>query len=128
MSSSQRLPKLLCDENIPWKVVKLLEKQGFNVKKAFFDPGESDDELIAEQAKTEDRVILSFDRHFGNILLFPPEKYGGIIFIRIRPPLIDTVFSSLMNLFSLVRPSEFKGKLYALKPFGFRVYPPKRAR
>ena len=124
MSSSSK-PRLYSDKNLPDKVVKLLEKEGFDVKKA---PFRSDDEEIAKEAKAEDRIILSFDRHFGNILLFPPGKYSGIVFVRIRPPLIDTVFSSLMNLFKSVKPSEFKGKLFVLSSFGFREYPSKRAR
>ncbi|MEK6869301.1 MAG: DUF5615 family PIN-like protein [Nanoarchaeota archaeon] len=119
MSSSSK-PKLYSDENIPDKVVRLLEEEGFDVKKAAF---RSDDEEIAEEAKSEGRVILSFDRHLGNILLFPPEKYAGIIFIRIRPPLIDSVFPSLMNLFKSVKLSEFKGRLFTLTPFGFRDFP-----
>ena len=119
MSSSSK-PRLYSDENVPDKVIRLLEEEGFDVKKA---PFRSDDEEIAEEAKSEDRVILSFDRHLGNILLFPPKKYSGIIFIRIRPPLVDTVFSSLINLFKSVKLSEFKGRLFTLTPFGFRAFP-----
>lgn len=119
MSSSSK-PKLYSDENVPDKVIRLLEEGGFDVKKA---PFQSEDEEIAEEASSEGRVILSFDRHLGNILLFPPQKYSGIIFIRIRPPLVEAVFSSLMNLFESVKVSEFKGRLFTLTPFGFREFP-----
>src|SRR3989338_11465118 len=118
MSSSR--PKLLSDENIPNKLVELLTNEGFDVKKA---PFSAEDEEVADLAESEGRVILTFDRHFGNILLFPPEKYSGIVFIRIHPPLIKTVFSSLLNLFEKVRPSEFKGKLFTLSSFDFRIFP-----
>ena len=118
MSSSR--PKLLSDENIPNKLVELLANGGFDVKKA---PFSAEDEEVADLAESEGRVILTFDRHFGNILLFPPEKYPGIIFIRIHPPLIKTVFSSLLNLFEKVSPSEFKGKLFTLSSFDFRIFP-----
>ena len=124
MSFSSKL-RLYSDENVPDKVVRLLEEAGFDIKKA---PFKSDDGEIAKEANLEGRVILSFDRHFGNILLFPPEKYSGIVFIRIRPPLIDTAFSSLINLFKSVKPSEFKGRLFTLTSFGFRPFPPKRTK
>src|SRR3989338_1053023 len=124
MSSSSKL-KLYSDENVPKKVVDLLVESGYDVKKA---PFRSDDEEISRDAKAEGRVILSFDKHFGNILLFPPEKFSGIIFIRIRPPLIKTIFSSLLDLFKRVKPSEFKGKLFTLTPFGFRAFPPRPSR
>src|SRR3989338_1301897 len=84
MSSFKSKLKLYSDENIPDKVIELLEKEGFDVKRA---PFRSDDEEIAKEAKSDGRIILSFDRHLGNILLFPPEKYSGIVLIRIRPPL-----------------------------------------
>ncbi len=120
MSSSKNKLKLLCDENLPHKLVELLKTKEFDVERAPFG---SDDAEVAELAKSENRVILTFDRHFGNTLLFPPEEYSGIVFIRIRPPLIQSVFSSLLTLFKLVKSSEFKGKLFTLSLEGFRVFP-----
>ena len=73
MSYSKSSLKLFSDENVPSKVVELLEKEGFDIKKASF---RSKDEEIAVAATAESRVILTFDRHFGNVLLFPPEKYS----------------------------------------------------
>ena len=113
-------PRLFSDENIPNKLVELLVNEGFDVKKA---PRGFDDEEVAKIAKSESRVLLTFDKHLGNILLFPPEKYSGIVFIRIHPPLIKSVFSSLLNLFEKVKPSDFNGKLFTLSSFGFRTFP-----
>ena len=114
--------KLLCDENVPKKVVKLLLKEGFDVKQPRFG---SSDRKVAFVAKSEKRILLTFDKHFANRLLFPPEKYSGIVFIRIRPPLIKTVSDALLNLFASVKPSEFKGKLFTLSSIGYRVSPQK---
>src|SRR3989338_4102882 len=113
-------PKLLCDANVPYRLNKLLEEQGFDVIRPSY---RAEDEEIAEKAKSEKRIILSFDRDFGNIKLLPPEKYSGIIFIRIRPPLIDSTFSSLINLFNSVKHSEIKGRLFVISLSGFRIYP-----
>jgi len=124
MSLSGKL-KLLTDENIPKLVFEFLANKGFDVRKS---PLKSKDEFISRIAKTESRVILSFDRHFGNILLFPPEEHDGIVFIRIVPPVIKTVTDALSDLFDKVKPSEFKGKLFVLTSFRFRIYPPKRTK
>lgn len=112
--------KILADENIPLKIVELLEKNNFDIKRA---PRGSEDKEIANIAHSDNRIIITFDRDFGNILLFPPQQYSGIVFIRIRPPLINTVFSALSNLFKLVQFKEFKGKLFVLSAHDFRVYP-----
>lgn len=124
MSLSGKL-KLLTDENIPKLVFEFLTNKGFDVKRS---PLRSKDKFISRIAKTEGRVILSFDRHFGNILLFPPEEHDGIVFIRIVPPVIKTVTDALSDLFDKVKPSEFKGKLFVLTPFRFWIYPPKHTK
>ena len=124
MSLSGKL-KLLADENIPKLVIEFLADKGFDIKRA---PRASKDEFISGIAKTEGRVILSFDRHFGNILLFPPKEHDGIVFIRIVPPLIKNVTSALSDLFNKIKPSDFKGKLFVLTPFRFRIYPPPRTK
>ena len=117
MSSSNN-PKILCDENIPIKVVELLNKEGFDVNKAPFG---FTDKQISKLAKSESRIILTFDKHFINRLLFPPEEYLGIIFLDMHPPVIDNVFSALSNLFKKVKPLEFKGNLFILSRLGFRI-------
>lgn len=59
-------PLLLCDENLPRLLVKLLENEGFDV----FSPSYlTSVEKIAFLEKTQRRVIVTFDRHFANKLL-----------------------------------------------------------
>jgi len=115
---SSNKPKLISDENIPIKITELLKKQGFDIKKI---PLNSSDKELSKIAKSESRVILTFDKHFINKRLFPPKEHLGIIFLDIHPPLINTVFLSLSNLFQKVKPSELKGKLFILSSFGFRI-------
>ncbi len=118
MSHSSKL-KLLCDENIPHKLVELLIGEGFDVERV---PSSLEDKNITKLGHIKNRVILTFDKDFGNILLFPPEEFSGIVLIRIRPPLISTVFSSLLKLFDEVKPSEFRGRLFSLSVSGYRVF------
>lgn len=122
LPSPKKELKLLCDENIPKKAVELLAKKGVNVKQAPFG---SPDEKVAALAKLEERILLTFDKHFTDRFLFPAEEYSGIVFIRIRPPLIKTVLWALLNLFNSVEPSEFKGKVFSLSSVGFRMFPKK---
>lgn len=115
-----RAPKLLCDENIPRKLTELLARDDFRVIRS---PIGLKDEKVAELAKAEGRVLVTFDRHFSNVKRFPPEMYAGIVFVRISPPLINITLAALRNLFHVVAPKEFHGKLITLTPFGYRMYP-----
>ena len=111
-------PRLLCDENVPAKVKESLALEGFSVKMPI---PRSLDEDVAKLAKSEGRVLVTFDRHFANTLLFPPAEYAGIVFVKIRPPLIRAVLDALLNLFGSAR--EFEGKLFVLSETGFRLFP-----
>jgi predicted nuclease of predicted toxin-antitoxin system len=124
MQRSEPLPKLrlLCDENVPHRLASLLESEGFNVARPVSG---SDDSEVARKATSAGRVLVTFDKDFSNILLFPPERHAGIVFVRIRPPLIETVFSALVSLFKAVKHEDFKGKLFVLSVGRFRVYPKK---
>ncbi len=115
---SSNKPKLLSDENIPIKVTELLREEGLDIKEVSLS---STDKQISKLAKEESRVILTFDKHFINRMLFPPKEHPGIIFLDLHPPMIDTVFSSLSKLLKEVKSTEFKGKLFILTSFGFRV-------
>ncbi|MFH1592970.1 MAG: DUF5615 family PIN-like protein [Candidatus Woesearchaeota archaeon] len=117
MSSSNDF-KIISDENIPIKLTELLKEKGFDILRALLN---SSDKRIFKIAKEESRIILVFDKHFINRRLFPPAEHYGIILIQIHPPLIDTVLLSLLNLFEKVEPLEFKGKLFILSQFGYRI-------
>lgn len=117
MFSSNKL-KLISDENFPIKATELLKEEGFDVKTASL---RSTDKQISKISKSESRIILTFDKHFINKMLFPPGEHPGIIFLDIHPPMIDTVFLSLSKLFKEVKSTEFKGKLFILTSSGFRI-------
>jgi len=112
--------KFLSDENFPKEVVELLINKGYDVKTV---PLGASDKQVANLSKSESRVILTFDKHFLTKRLFSPKEHPGIVVLKINPPLIDTTFSLLSKLLKQVKSSEFKGRLFILSQFGFKVYP-----
>ena len=137
MLFSKNKLKFLSDENFPKKVDELLKEKGHDVKKVLL--GASDKQLLplvnifwknvsgyacgVKIAKSESRVILTFDKHFINKNLFPPKEHSGIVVLKISPPLIDTTFSLLSKLLKEIKPSEFKGRLFVVSLFRFISYP-----
>jgi predicted nuclease of predicted toxin-antitoxin system len=78
--------RFLADENIPRAVVEALAKQGHDVSTiGHFDRGAGDQQIVA-RAEREARVILTFDKDFGEIafrsVLSP---LCGIILLRFVP-------------------------------------------
>ena len=119
MSHSDK-PKLLADENIPTELLTILSKEGFDIKEVQLG---SKDRQVFEFAKLQNRILLTFDKHFLNRIKFPPKESSGIIFLKISPPLIDDIYFSLTKLFNSINSSEFKGKLFILTSTGFKIWP-----
>ena len=113
-------PLLLADENIPIEIIKNLSSEGFDIKRVSLG---SRDEEVFKFAKSENRVLLTFDKHFLNRLKFPLEESSGIIFININSSLIDLLYSSILKLFNNVESSKFKKRFFILSISRFKVFP-----
>jgi len=106
----------LADENVPPKVIEFLRSKGYKVKDAREDnlQGISDNELI-HMAEKEGFTLITFDKHFGNILLYPPKEYHGIIRISIHPPILEDIFSAFDKFFKSFDLSKLSGVLVILE-------------
>lgn len=73
------------DESLHVEMADLLRGQGHDAL-TVFDQGlrGRDDYDIADICRIENRVLLSLDLDFSNILMFPPENYPGLIVLRLR--------------------------------------------
>ncbi len=120
--TSQFKISLLADENIPTRLIELLSKDGFDIKRAKTG---SKDEHIFNLAKSDNRILLTLNKHFLKKAKFPPQESSGIIFIQIHPPLIDSLHFSLKKLFNSIEPSEFKGRLFILSSTMLKIFPKK---
>ncbi len=76
--------KLLADENIPLSVVKALEEAGYDIVGIRgYSPGISDI-AVMQYAHSEHRVILTFDKDFGELAVKErATPCPGVILIRI---------------------------------------------
>jgi predicted nuclease of predicted toxin-antitoxin system len=114
--------KFLADENIFPNVITFLRKLGHEFKGIQeYDLTHATDENIIDIATKEKRTILTFDKHFGDILRYPPQNSAGIILIRIHPPLLDDIYYSLNNLFDKYHSRSFEGRLIILSKSGYRI-------
>lgn len=76
----------LADENFPLPSVRKLAESGYDVAAVIVDsPGSSDRQILA-RAVEEQRIILTFDRDFGELvfrLRLPPPP--GVVLFRFDP-------------------------------------------
>ncbi len=79
--------RLLANENFPGPAVSALRAAGHDVVWIHEDaPGIKDPEVMA-RARAEDRVLLTFDKDFGELVFHLGEKASnGIVLFRIMGP------------------------------------------
>lgn len=114
--------RLLLDENVYPDIAKLLTDLGHNavdVKQAKL-LGASD-ELVFSWAQEQKRTIITFDRHFADIITYPPSSHQGIILLRFHPPLLSEILEAVQALLADFEGRPLSGKLIILSSAGYRV-------
>jgi predicted nuclease of predicted toxin-antitoxin system len=93
--------RLLADENIPLDTVRALRAAGHDVYSATESaPGAADLDHL-RRAVTEDRLVLTFDTDFGELLVRgsdPPK--AGVILLRLVPTSATDITTLLLDLLS----------------------------
>jgi len=115
------LTKLLADENIPKKTVEILKDGNLDITSvAEVSPGLSDTAVI-EHANSEKRVIITFDKDFGELIFREKLKVEGLILLRIPPSSSEYIAERMLHTLSQVIPLE--NKLVIIREDRIRVTP-----
>lgn len=78
--------RLLANENFPARAVAALRDAGHDVVWIRTDAPGSVDEVILQRAQTEDRILLTFDKDFGELAFrHALPASSGVILFRISP-------------------------------------------
>lgn len=108
-------PKFLIDQNISLKTVLFLKQLGFDVK-SLGDlglKGKSDQEIV-NISKTEDRIIITFDKDFGEIYYFSERGKITAIVLYLDNQIPDNVNDVLQKFLSSVDWTAIRNKLVIL--------------
>jgi predicted nuclease of predicted toxin-antitoxin system len=71
------------DENLPTEIVAELRGAGHEAE-SVYDEGlvGASDPVILDRARSESRVLLTLDKGIGDIRVYPPREYPGIVLFR----------------------------------------------
>jgi|Deesub1362B_J571_1020462.scaffolds.fasta_scaffold00176_49 predicted nuclease of predicted toxin-antitoxin system len=110
--------RFLANENIPLKVINELKDNGYDILRVDeLKRGMSDVEVL-ELATKEERVLITFDKDFGEIAVKTKRAINGIILLRMRPESADFIKHRLLSL--LKETQQFQNKLIILAEDRFR--------
>jgi len=107
--------KFLADENLYVPIVNGLRERGYDVF-SILEQGEIgiSDEEIFQMAVKENRVIVTMDKHFSNMLRFPSDQCGGIIVARLYKMLVDKTTRLFFKFFDQLHEDEIEKNLVIL--------------
>lgn len=91
--------RLLADENIPLATVRALRSAGHDVYSATEATPGAADAVHIERAIREDRLLITFDRDFGELAVRGKERpEGGVLLLRFIPKTAAEVTDLLLAL------------------------------
>src|SRR3990167_4289474 len=102
----------LTDENVPTSVVIALKKSGYNVKDVKENNlcGTSDTALM-KIAYDENRIIITHDKDFGNILQLSKHLHKGVILLRFRDQRPNQIVTTLLQVLALNIKKKFENNI-----------------
>jgi predicted nuclease of predicted toxin-antitoxin system len=101
--------KILCDANIGRKLAQALIAAGHDVLQAALAFREEDDEIILERARVENRILVTCDRDFGELVFGRgAEPPPAIIYVRFEP---DDVSEIIPRLLAVLEPEALRDHL-----------------
>lgn len=117
--------RLKLDENVDARLTKLLRQAGHDATtvqdqrlRGMADP------FLYEHCASEDRILVSLDLDFSNVLRFPPERTPGIVVLRGPDDLFPTMRILVQTLVNALTNDNPSGRLWIVEPGRLRVHEP----
>ena len=112
----------LIDADLPKSLSVFLKNKGYNaVDIRDIKPTSISDDKIFKLAKEQNRIIITRDTDFSNVLHYTPTSNLGIIVIRIRLISFEKIFSLVENLLKSISEKELLGSLIILRENRYRI-------
>ena len=109
---SKKKLKFLLDENVKKELLGFLKQQGFD---AVFKPKRLSNGILTDFSKSEQRALVTNDRHFADSSKFPKEKIFSVVWLRIPQKNPEELLESFFTfLKSKSEPEDFEGFLIEL--------------
>jgi len=111
------------DESLHLEIAVLLRERGHDAL-TVFDQGHRgrSDRDIANLSQSEGRVLISLDLDFSNILMFPPEKYPGLIVLRLRKKSRSAVRRIVTRVLDHLDKEPLAGRLWVVDEHRIRIH------
>jgi predicted nuclease of predicted toxin-antitoxin system len=116
--------KFLIDQDVYAVTIKFLIDAGHDVIiVAQIGLAQASDEEILRVAQSENRILVTRDRDYGN-LVFVRAMGTGVIYLRVLPKAVNQVHNELAKVIENYSEVELKGAFVVVEPDGHRFRKP----
>ena len=113
--------KLLLDQDVYAATARFLLDLGHEVVPvASIGLSRAQDQEILRYAQEQNRILVTRDRDFGN-LVFARELGAGVIYLRILPSTLNVVHAELERVLNLHPEEELAQAIVVVEPGGHRI-------
>ncbi len=114
--------KFKVDENLPVELADLLITAGHDALSVFAEGLQGqDDSAVASACVGEERVLISLDLDFVNILQYPPHQYPGLIVLRLSRRDKPHVLHVFAQIIPLIDQEELAHRLWIVEETRLRI-------
>ena len=90
--------RLLLDANVHADLIDLLETDGHDVASvARLIQSSADDETVLALAVAEDRILITHDRDFGDLIFRHGRPHRGVLYLRLGSTVPDHLHSRIVH-------------------------------
>jgi predicted nuclease of predicted toxin-antitoxin system len=110
------------DENLPEEVARMLRAAGYDaIATGAEGLSGAPDARLAAVVIEERRALVTLDLDFADIRAYPPERYPGMIVLRVRRQDIAHICSVTERLIPLLRAEPLEGRLWVVDETTVRI-------
>ncbi len=110
------------DENLPNEVARLLAEAGHDASTVLEEGiGGAPDEEIAWRCLDEERALITLDVGFADIRLYPPEKYLGLVVLRLERQDKGHVLHVISRMLGALDIEDLRGRLWIVDEKRIRI-------
>jgi predicted nuclease of predicted toxin-antitoxin system len=114
--------RCLADENFPAATVTALRDRGHDVAWIHTDAPGSKDQAVLERAQSEERILLTFDKDFGELAFrFGLRAASGVILFRLPTPSPEYVTRVVVSV--LESRTDWSGQFAVVEGGSIRLTP-----
>jgi len=114
--------KFKLDENLPLASADVFNQAGHDASSVY---GQnltgSPDTKLAQICRKEERVLVTLDLDFSDIRVYPPDRYSGIIVLRLQHQDARTVIDVCRRLLPIFEQEPINGRLWIVDERRVRI-------